>query len=134
MGITVTAPRCDVMAPVPDRRRGAIQLTPSACTSCMICVRECPVWCIELTAEKHHDPTVGPRGRSTLELTDFRIDYGLCMDCGICVDVCPTDALAWVPTAVLAGAEAPDLNHGLTQLSRISPGEGSPLGRSDDPT
>lgn len=108
------------MASTPDRRRGAIELTPSACTSCMICVRECPVWCIELTAEKHHDPTAGPRGRSTLQLTDFRIDYGLCMDCGICVDVCPTDALAWVPNVVPAGGAVADLDLGISELSSIA--------------
>ena len=102
------------------RRRGAIALTPSACTSCMICVRECPVWCIELTAEKHHDPTAGPRGRSTLQLTDFRIDYGVCMDCGICVDVCPTDALAWVPDSVPPAGAVQDLNLGKQALSDIA--------------
>ncbi len=106
-------------APAPGRRRGAIELTASACTSCMICVRECPVWCIELTAEKHHDPTAGPRGRSTLTLTDFRIDYGLCMDCGICVDVCPTDALAWVPESLVAGSAAADLDLGISELTEL---------------
>jgi NADH-quinone oxidoreductase subunit I len=28
-------------------------------------------------------------------LDDFRIDYGTCMYCSICVDVCPFDALHW---------------------------------------
>ncbi|MFZ1363002.1 MAG: 4Fe-4S binding protein [Candidatus Nanopelagicales bacterium] len=80
---------------VPERRRGKIILDAGACTSCMVCVRECPVWCIELDANKVHDPDAGPRGKSRLELTTFKIDYGLCMDCGICIDVCPTDALSW---------------------------------------
>jgi len=30
-------------------------------------------------------------------LDDFRIDYGLCMYCGICIEVCPFDALEWRP-------------------------------------
>lgn len=109
------------MSSISDRRRGAIALIPQACTSCMICVRECPVWCIELTAQKHHDPTAGPRGRSTLTLMDFRIDYALCMDCGICVDVCPTDALMWVTDSVpiAAGGEALDL--GLQELAELQP-------------
>lgn len=93
-----------------SRRRGAIVLDADLCTSCMICVRECPVWCIELVADKVHDPSAGPRGKSTLVLTDFRIDFGLCMDCGICVDVCPTDALSWVPTSVPATSAAGELD------------------------
>ena len=96
------------MTEVPPRRRGAIALEPEKCTSCMICVRECPVWCIELSAVKQHDPNAGPRGRSVLELVDFRIDFGICMDCGICVDVCPTDALSWV-TEPLAPTVRQDL-------------------------
>jgi NADH-quinone oxidoreductase subunit I len=28
-------------------------------------------------------------------LDEFTIDFGVCMYCGICVDVCPFDALAW---------------------------------------
>lgn len=78
-----------------NRIRGKIELDAGACTSCMVCVRECPVWCIELDALKVHDPHAGPRGRSSLELQSFTIDYGVCMDCGICIDVCPTDALSW---------------------------------------
>lgn len=82
---------------VSDRRRGAIVLIQDECTSCMICVRECPLWCITLTAQRIADQQAGPRSRSALVLKSFEIDYGLCMDCGICVDVCPTDALYWVP-------------------------------------
>ncbi len=91
------------------RQRGAIALIPNQCTSCMICVRECPVWCISLTAEKRHDPDAGPRGRSTLVLTDFSIDYGLCMDCGICIDACPTDALEWVAAPLPSASTEADL-------------------------
>ena len=28
-------------------------------------------------------------------LDDFRIDFARCMNCSICVEVCPFDALAW---------------------------------------
>lgn len=102
-----------------DRRRGAIALAPDKCTSCMICVRECPVWCISLEANREHDPAAGSRGRSKLVLTDFEIDYGLCMDCGICVDVCPTDALSWVPSKLSATPSPSELVADMAQLSAI---------------
>ena len=35
------------------------------------------------------------RARATLDR--FDIDYALCMYCGICVEVCPFDALFWSP-------------------------------------
>ena len=105
----------------PSRRRGAIALIPDQCTSCMICVRECPVWCISLTAEKRHDPDAGPRGRSTLVLTDFSIDYGLCMDCGICIDACPTDALEWVAAPLPAEANQSGLTLDAERLAALLP-------------
>jgi NADH-quinone oxidoreductase subunit I len=43
----------------------------------------------------------GARKRSTLHLDRFRIDYRTCMMCGLCVDICPFDALEW-------SAEAPE--------------------------
>ena len=78
-------------------RHGSLRLIADQCTSCMLCVRECPVWCIELTAHPEPDPASPPGGRQrTINVLDsFTIDYGTCMFCGICVDVCPFDALEW---------------------------------------
>lgn len=59
------------------------------------------------------------RGRSVLELMDFRIDYGLCMDCGICVDVCPTDALSWVTRPVAPAARPAALSADIAVLVNI---------------
>ena len=44
-----------------------------------------------------HDPAGGGRARSQMVLDRFAIDYALCMFCGICVEVCPFDALFWSP-------------------------------------
>jgi NADH-quinone oxidoreductase subunit I len=75
-----------------------IRLIEPACTSCMICVRECPTWCISL--DSHAEPVwglpSGARERTRNVLDRFAIDWSLCMYCGICIEECPYDALEWV--------------------------------------
>jgi NADH-quinone oxidoreductase subunit I len=39
----------------------------------------------------------GARARTRNVLDRFAIDFSLCMYCGICVEVCPFDALFWSP-------------------------------------
>ena len=84
--------------PVP-RARGVIALDQEACTSCMLCARSCPDWCIYIEGHKEEQPPSKPGGRvrQRAVLDRFDIDYALCMYCGICVEVCPFDALFWSP-------------------------------------
>jgi NADH-quinone oxidoreductase subunit I len=74
----------------PIRARGVIALHQDNCTSCMLCSRSCPDWCI---------------------------DYALCMYCGICVEVCPFDALFWSPEYEYSEPNITDLLHDKTKLS-----------------
>ncbi len=97
--------------------RGYIALDESACTSCMICARECPDWCIHI--ESHSETVAGPGRPRTVKVLDaFTIDWGLCMFCGICVEVCPYDALAWSPHFDAAAGTGADLRHGRERLAR----------------
>jgi NADH-quinone oxidoreductase subunit I len=84
---------------LPPRTRGIIALKEENCTVCMLCSRECPDWCIYIDSHKDVMPpkTPGARPRTRNVLDRFAIDFALCMYCGICVEVCPFDALFWSP-------------------------------------
>ena len=100
------------MTDVPSRSRGIIALDAGACTSCMLCARECPDWCIEIDSHKQTvHPEAGGRPRVVNVLDRFSIDYALCMWCGICIEVCPFDALFWAPTYEHAVTDASALVH-----------------------
>ena len=81
------------------RARGVIALKEENCTVCMLCSRSCPVWCIYIEGHKYKAPPrrEGGAPRTKQALDRFDIDYSLCMYCGICVEVCPFDALFWSP-------------------------------------
>jgi NADH-quinone oxidoreductase subunit I len=86
-----------------------IRLIEPACTSCMICARECPSWCISIDShtEPVEDLPSGARERTRNVLDRFAIDWSLCMYCGICVEECPYDALEWVGELTQPGS-SPD--------------------------
>ncbi len=79
---------------LPERTRGVIALLEENCTVCMLCSKDCPCWCIYIEG---HKEAVPGRRKPVNALDRFAIDYGLCMYCGICVEVCPFDALHWSP-------------------------------------
>ena len=95
------------VAPAPPRGRGAIGLVEENCTVCMLCARECPDWCLYIEAHTETAPPVRAGGRPRVRnvLDRFAIDWSLCMYCGICVEVCPFDALFWAPALVPPGED-----------------------------
>ena len=101
------------------RARGVIALDTENCTSCMLCSRECPDWCIYIEAHKVEIQPDKPGGRvRTKNILDrFDIDYGLCMYCGICVEVCPFDALYWSPDYEYSEYKISNLLHDKQRLS-----------------
>lgn len=101
-----------------ENTRGVVALKPDACTSCMLCVRECPTWCITLQSHPEQVSEKGQRRPKTINvLDDFTIDYGLCMYCGICIEVCPFDALAWRPDYDYSTNSVAELRQGADKLA-----------------
>lgn len=88
--------------PIPHE---VIGFEPQHCTSCMICVRECPAWCIELESHSEEVLEEGARRPRSINVLDaFRIDFALCMFCGICIESCPFDCLTWQATQANSNA------------------------------
>ncbi len=114
----VTMYRQEQEIPVP-RARGVISLDVDNCTVCMLCARECPDWCIYIEGHKEEQPPSKPGGRPRARATldRFDIDYGLCMYCGICVEVCPFDALHWSPEYEYSEPNVADLLHDKERLT-----------------
>ncbi|MFD8938319.1 NuoI/complex I 23 kDa subunit family protein [Streptomyces sp. NPDC059578] len=110
---SVTARYPDVQPELPPRTRGVIGLFEENCTVCMLCARECPDWCIYIDSHKETVPPAAPGGRerSRNVLDRFAIDFSLCMYCGICIEVCPFDALFWSPEFEYAETDIRELTH-----------------------
>lgn len=102
----------------PTRARGVIALKEENCTVCMLCSRSCPDWCIYIEGHKDKAPPrrEGGKPRTVQVLDRFDIDFGLCMYCGICVEVCPFDALFWSPEYEYSAPSIADLLHDKSRL------------------
>ena len=63
------------------------------CTGCHACERACPVECMTVTMKDNPAFAEGKSKRRKI-LDEFFIDYGRCMRCNICVEVCNFDAIS----------------------------------------
>jgi len=76
------------------------------CISCKLCQMDCPSGCITVNCEKRE----GVKG---LVLLGYRLDFTKCSLCGICVEVCPTAALAFSDEYELAGFTSDEFRYDL---------------------
>ena len=65
------------------------------CTGCHACERACPVECMTVLMKDNpiHTSQGGHSSRRKI-IDKFWIDYGRCMRCNICVEVCNFEAIA----------------------------------------
>ena len=76
------------------------------CTGCATCAKFCPLGTIKIVTSPSGEYT--EEGES-YHVDVFDIDMGRCMYCGICVEVCPYDALHMGSGFERANAERDDL-------------------------
>ncbi len=62
------------------------------CTSCMVCIRDCPTQCMSATMKDNplYKEDKSPRKKI---VDTFEINFNRCILCGICVEVCNFDAI-----------------------------------------
>jgi NADH-quinone oxidoreductase subunit I/NAD(P)H-quinone oxidoreductase subunit I len=84
---------------VPERDRAFplllydFEIDEPFCTGCHACERACPVECMTVTMKDN--PKFADKTSKRRKIIDqFYIDYGRCMRCNICVEVCNFDAIA----------------------------------------
>ncbi len=87
-----------VPTPVQDRFMGFPALTwdqevgEPFCTSCMVCIRNCPTQCMTATMKDNPLNAEGKSPRRKI-VDQFEINLNRCILCGICVEVCNFDAI-----------------------------------------
>ena len=79
--------------PLPERFRGFPFLVVDEdgkhrCTACGTCAKACPPQCIWIV--RGTDPETGKPRRSP---TEFYVDISICMNCGLCSELCPFNAI-----------------------------------------
>ena len=96
--VTAQYPDPDKRLEIADRYMGFPALTwdydvrEPYCTGCMVCIRDCPTQC--MSASMKDNPLHAEGGSSRRKIIDeFEINFGRCILCGICVDVCNFDAI-----------------------------------------
>ncbi len=71
---------------MPEAYRGLIKVDMDACIVCDLCMKACPVDCIDIQWKR--EP--GVQGKIA---TKFTVDYQKCIVCGLCTEPCPTLAI-----------------------------------------
>lgn len=93
--VTIEYP--EVREVLPENSRSRLFNDVENCISCLQCANACPVDCIYITATRRdkEDEKIKTKDGTAirLNLNQYTIDTALCMYCGLCTTVCPTQCL-----------------------------------------
>ncbi len=95
--------------PIPDRYRGLPivlyddETRSEFCTACMACVRACPVGII------HIEQSTDAEGKKIPHSSSYAIEWGVCLNCGFCVNACNFGAIVLDHTLETARHRKEDL-------------------------
>ncbi|MGQ0550288.1 MAG: NuoI/complex I 23 kDa subunit family protein [Armatimonadota bacterium] len=84
------------------------------CIICFQCERVCPSRCIHIEATGRAKDRI---------LTRFDIEMDKCQYCGLCVEVCPTEAIVFIPHYEASTFNRGNLLYDLDDLHRAAPKE-----------
>ena len=96
--VTAQYPEKDKRLQIEERYMGFPALTwdfqvgEPYCTGCMVCVWNCPTLCMSAKMQDNDFYELGKSNRRKI-IHEFEINFGRCILCGICVDVCNFDAI-----------------------------------------
>lgn len=101
--ITLQYPEQRADMPLRFRGRLVLPVDPDTgrdrCTACMLCVKACPNYSIEVAKAS------GPDGKLVPRPARYLYRAGSCMYCGLCVEACPFAAIVMSEEYELASAD-----------------------------
>lgn len=109
-------------AVMPSYARNKVDFIPEACTACNLCVKACPVNCIEIesfkVAEGDPDqPTMSNGKPRKFWVSKYNIDFGKCCYCGLCVNACTFDAIKMTDYYEYATYDRKNLYYEMSDMS-----------------
>jgi len=86
-----------VIRHAPQNARVSLRNNFSECIGCHKCQEVCPVQCIDIVSEAYSSKEKAPKTSKGVvferKVLSYRIDFNTCVNCGICVETCPTGSL-----------------------------------------
>ncbi|MBX9769343.1 MAG: 4Fe-4S dicluster domain-containing protein [Bdellovibrionales bacterium] len=110
-----------VLKPIPVIARTRLKNHFPECTGCLDCAKVCPTKAIEIQGIEYSSLSrpMTPSGSPIYRTIDsYAIDYSVCVSCGLCVAVCPTQCLSHDKSPPASQSQVRDLRIDLVHVPR----------------